>query len=111
MLAAVFDIIERRYGEPLSLREVARAVSMTPGHLTTVVRRRTGRTVQDWIAERRMAQARTLLADTDLPIAEIARRVGVPDSGYFTRRFRRSHGMAPRRWRELGTADTPAPPE
>lgn len=99
LLAAVFDIIERRYGRPLSLRDVARAVSMTPGHLTTLVRRRTGRTVQDWIIERRMAGARALLADTDLPIAEIARRVGMPDPGYFTRLFGRTHGMAPREWR------------
>ncbi|MFB8277706.1 helix-turn-helix transcriptional regulator [Nocardia colli] len=99
MLAAVFDIIEQHYDQSLSLRDVARAVSMTPGHLTTVVRRRTGRTVQDWITERRMAQARALLTDTDLPIAEIARRIGMPDPGYFARLFRRNHGMAPRQWR------------
>ncbi|MBF6172223.1 helix-turn-helix transcriptional regulator [Nocardia blacklockiae] len=100
LLAEVFDVIERRHGEPLSLRDVARAVGMTPGHLTTVVRRRTGRTVQDWIADRRMTEARQLLAETDLPIAEIARRVGVPDPGYFTRLFRRTHGEPPRRWRD-----------
>lgn len=99
MLAAVFDVIEQRFAEPLSLRDVARVVNVTPGHLTTVVRRRTGRTVQDWIIERRMAQARALLADTELPITEIARRVGIADAGYFTRLFRRSTGFAPRRWR------------
>ncbi|MFE9581176.1 helix-turn-helix transcriptional regulator [Nocardia sp. NPDC006044] len=113
MLAAVFDIIEQRYDQSLSLRDVARTVSMTPGHLTTVVRRRTGRTVQDWIIERRMAEARALLADTDLPIAEIARSVGLPDPGYFARVFRRAHGMAPRHWRGRhvpGRAEPPAPP-
>ncbi|MBB5918609.1 AraC-like DNA-binding protein [Nocardia transvalensis] len=99
LLAEVFDVIEKRHGEPLSLRDVARAVGMTPGHLTTVVRRRTGRTVQDWIADRRMTEARRLLAETDLPVAEIARRVGISDPGYFTRLFRREHGDSPRRWR------------
>src|SRR5699024_7570989 len=49
LLADVFAVIERRHGEALSLRDVAQEVSMTPGYLTTVVRRRTGRTVQDWI--------------------------------------------------------------
>lgn len=99
LLAEVFSVIDRRVGEALSLRDVAREVGMTPGHLTTVVRRRTGRTVQEWIIERRMAEARDLLAETDLPVAEVARRVGVPDAGYFSRLFSRTHGSTPRRWR------------
>ena len=68
VLADVFAVIERRHADSLSHpRDVAREVGMTPGHLTTIVRRRTGRTVQDWIIERRMAESRRLLADTDLP--------------------------------------------
>jgi len=99
LLADVFAVIERRHAEPLSLREVADEIGMTPGHLTTVVRRRTGRTVVEWISERRMAEARILLAETDLSVGEIARRVGMTDPGYFSRMFRRAHGTSPRTWR------------
>ncbi len=99
LLADVFAVIDGRHAGQLSLRDVARELAMTPGHLTTVVRRRTGRTVQEWIIERRMAEARTLLEETDLPIAEIARRVGVSDPGYFSRLFSRVHGTSPRNWR------------
>lgn len=99
LLAEVFEVIDERYTEQLSLRDVAQAVGMTPGYLTTVVRRRTGRTVQDWILRRRMDQARRLLSGTDLPIAEIARRAGFPDPGYFSRQFRRAFGVPPRAWR------------
>ena len=99
LLAEVFTVIDRRLGEPLSLRDVAHELGMTPGHLTTVVRRRTGRTVQEWIIERRMAEARSLLSDTELPVGEIARRVGMSDPGYFSRLFRRTHGTSPRQWR------------
>jgi AraC family transcriptional activator of pobA len=99
LLAEVFAVIDERHAEQRSLRDVARELAMTPGHLTTVVRRRTGRTVQEWIIERRMAEARRLLADTDVPVAEVARRVGVPDPGYFSRLFRRTHGASPRMWR------------
>jgi AraC family transcriptional activator of pobA len=99
LLANVFAVIDRRHGEPLSLKDVAGEIGMTPGHLTTVVRRRTGRTVVEWIIERRMAEARTLLEETDLPVAEIARRVGVSDPGYFSRLFSRNHGVSPRSWR------------
>lgn len=105
LLAEVFAVIDRRHGEPLSLRDVASEVGMTPGHLTTIVRRRTGRTVQEWIIERRMAEARELLVETDLPVGEVARRVGVPDPGYFSRLFGRSHGGTPRQWRASRARD------
>lgn len=99
LLAEVFDVVERRFAERLSLRDVAGSVGVTAGYLTTLVRRRTGRTVVDWISERRMAAARRLLTETDLPVGEVGRRVGLPDPGYFARVFRRSNGMTPRAWR------------
>ncbi|OIN79708.1 AraC family transcriptional regulator [Mycobacterium malmoense] len=99
LLAEVFEVIDRRHPESLSLRDVAGELGVTPGHLTTVVRRRTGRTVGEWITERRMAAARALLAETDLPVAEVARRVGVSDPGYFSRLFGRAHDASPRQWR------------
>ena len=99
LLAQVFGVLERRLAEPLSLRDVAGELGLTPGHLTTVVRRRTGRTVQEWIIERRMAEARRLLVETDLAIQEVARQVGIADPGYFSRLFRRTYGTSPRDWR------------
>jgi AraC-like DNA-binding protein len=102
LLAAVFDAIEAGYRRPISLRDVADAVGLTPGHLTTVVGRKTGRTVQQWLTERRMTEARRLLATTDLTVEAVAGRVGFQDAGYFTKRFRRSHGVAPLEWRRAG---------
>jgi AraC family transcriptional activator of pobA len=99
LLAAVFDIIEQRYRETLSLADVAAELALTTGHLTTVVRRRTGRTVQQWITQRRLQEARTLLSETDLTVAAISRRVGYPDVSYFIKRFRAEHGITPARWR------------
>ena len=100
LLADVFGFVEERYREPISLKDVARAVSLSPGHLTTVVRRKTGRTVVEWIAERRLAQARRLLVETDLSVEEIGHRVGYNDPTYFVRSFRRAHGTTPPlRWR------------
>lgn len=109
LLAGVFASIERRFRGPLSLRDVAREVALSPGHLTTTVRRRTGRTVQDWIVERRMSEARTLLLGTDLSVEEIGRAVGLPDPSYFARVFRRTHGTGPRRWRRAARDDALGP--
>ena len=98
----MFELVEARYHEPISLRDVAAAVGLTAGHLTTVIGRRTGRTVQQWITERRMREARRLLADTDLTVAEIAPRIGYREAGYFVRRFRATHGVTPGAWRRAG---------
>ncbi|PZG12193.1 AraC family transcriptional regulator [Micromonospora craterilacus] len=106
LLAAVFEAIEQRYHEPISLADVAAGLALTPGHLTTVVRRKTGRTVQQWIAQRRMQQARLLLTETELTVAAISRRVGYPDVSYFIKRFRADHGVTPTQWR---AAVPPAP--
>jgi AraC family transcriptional regulator, transcriptional activator of pobA len=106
LLAEVFDFIERHYRERISLRDVASAVSISSGHLTTVVRRKTGRPVQEWITERRLAQARRLLAETDLTVTEVGRRVGYTDPVYFVRTFRRAHNATPLQWRRAGRNET-----
>lgn len=105
LVAKTLAVIDRRHAEPLSLRDVARELAVSAGHLTSAMRRRTGRTVQDWITERRMAEARRLLEDPELPVGEVARRVGFPDQGYFARLFRKVHGVSPRAWREQEPRD------
>jgi AraC family transcriptional regulator, transcriptional activator of pobA len=99
LLAEVFGYIDQHYSEPISLRDVARAVNLSSGHLTTVVSTRTGRPVQKWITERRMAAARRLLTETDLAVEEVARTVGYGDAGYFARAFRQVHETTPLGWR------------
>ena len=102
LLAEVFAFIEERYRERISPKDVARAIGLTPGYLTTVVGRKTGRTISEWIAERRMAEARRLLVETDLAVEEVGRRVGYVGAGYFARHFRRAHGVTPLGWRRAG---------
>lgn len=99
LLANVFEFIEEHYREPISLSTVAAELALTPGHLTTVVRRRTGRSVQRWITERRMAEARRLLRETDLTVDAIAGRVGYRQTSYFIKHFRRDHATTPAAWR------------
>jgi AraC family transcriptional regulator, transcriptional activator of pobA len=101
LLAEVFSAIEQGFRDGLGLREVAGTVGLTPGYLTTVVRRRTGRTVQTWISERRMAEARQDLAGTDRSVDELAHGLGYADAPHFIRQFKRRHGATPAAWRRL----------
>jgi AraC-like DNA-binding protein len=99
LLAAVFERIEAGYRHALSLSDVAAELGLSPGHLTTMVRRKTGRTVQQWITERRLADARKLLVETDLTVTAIGETVGYNDPSYFVRSFKRAHGLTPLDWR------------
>jgi AraC-like DNA-binding protein len=100
LVSRVFEEIEATFREPVSVAEVARALGYTPGHLTTVVRERTGRPVLDWITERRMTEVRRMLRETDLPLGVVAARTGLRDATYLVRRFRNRYGVTPQRWRD-----------
>lgn len=100
LLKQVFEVIDARFAEPLSLADVAEAVHYSPAYLTTTIRRLTGRTVGDWILWRRMAEARHLLLHTGDNVAQIAERVGYADPSHFNRLFRREEGNPPGAWRE-----------
>jgi AraC-like DNA-binding protein len=99
VVARVFDEIEATFREPVSAADVARALGYTPGHLTTLVRRRTGRPLLAWITERRMTEVRRLLRETDLPLGVVASRTGLRDASYLVRRFRGRYGVTPEAWR------------
>ena len=98
-LAPVFQFIDAHYQQPIHLRDVAHAVGYSPAYLTNLSQSHTGRTVRKWITERRMAQARQMLKATAQSVKQIAEEIGYTDAGYFTRQFRKLHGMTPTAWR------------
>ena len=99
LVTRVFDEIETTFRAPVSATDVARALGYTPGYLTTVIRERTGRTLLEWITERRMTEVRRMLRDTDLPLGVVAARTGLRDATYLVRRFKDRYGTTPDRWR------------
>lgn len=103
-LACVFQFIEAHYRQPISLNDVAQAVGYSPAYLTNLVQNQTGRTVKQWMIERRMAQARELLRTTQSSVRAVAEASGYGDAGYFTRQFRQFHGVSPQIWRQQSVA-------
>jgi AraC-like DNA-binding protein len=93
------ELIQKRYWEPWSLTTVARELSISPRHLTTVVSAHTGRGLMQLLAETRVEQARLLLMNTGLSVQVVARRVGLPDMQRFGRAFRRCTGVSPSAYR------------
>lgn len=99
LVAESLRFIERHCLGPLSLGELAAAMRKSPAHLTTVLRRATGKSAVQWIIAGRLAEARRLLTSSAEPVERIAERVGYADATHFIRLFRREHGVTPAAWR------------
>jgi AraC-like DNA-binding protein len=107
LLQATFDQVEQGFQTAISLDAVAASVGVSPSHLARVVKRTTGRTVNQWIAERRMVEARRRLLLTDEKVEAVARHTGFRDTSYFRRQFRSMHGEAPAAWRRAHRESAP----
>jgi AraC-like DNA-binding protein len=80
------------------------ALAREAGCSLTVLRRRfkaaTGATMHSYVVQSRIAAARALLAETDLPIKAIADRLGYNNVYFFSRQFRAQAGVAPGQFRK-----------
>jgi AraC family transcriptional regulator len=56
-------------------------------------------TPHQFIVQRRVEQAKVLLAQSNLPIVDVAVRVGFMDQSHFTTTFRKLTSMTPRMYR------------
>lgn len=100
LLRQVFAHIDERFREPeLDLSHIARAVHFSPAYLTTLVKETTGQSLHQWIIDRRISAARRIVAETDEPLATVARELGFCDASYFCRSFARVIGVTPGEWR------------
>ena len=99
-LRSIRDMIEDRLGEPLRLRELAGAANMSAFHFLRAFKRLTGLAPHQYITSRRMLRAQLLLSTSDLPVAEVAFRVGFSNTSHFTAQFRKHSGATPANWRD-----------
>ncbi|MBT3291017.1 MAG: helix-turn-helix domain-containing protein [Victivallales bacterium] len=97
----VLDWLEGSFRERVVLPDVAKAVGASVSTVVQGLRRETKKTFQQHLRGLRLREARTLLADTDTPIALIATQCGFCDQSHLTRSFRRELGVTPRRYRLL----------
>jgi AraC-like DNA-binding protein len=92
--------IEEHSGEELSLRKVAKAVSISANHLSEKFKQITGVNFVDYIARTRFEKACDLLRNSNLRISEIAFAVGFQSLSQFNRVFKTLSGKSPTTYRE-----------
>lgn len=83
----------------LSLRALSQQLNVSPGYLSLLFRRETGKTLTDYVARRRIDRAAYLLASTDLQVQAVGAHCGIPDPNYFCKTFKRYMGKTPRDYR------------
>ncbi|MEM9564510.1 MAG: helix-turn-helix transcriptional regulator [Actinomycetota bacterium] len=89
-IAAIASFDRRR-----TVGEHASALGVSPGHLATVVRARTGRAPKDLIAQRLVLEAKRRLAHGNDSAAAIGRQLGFVDASQFGRWFQRHTAETP----------------
>ena len=80
---------------------LAQQCGLGPRRFTTLFRLTTGRSVHEWVEERRMDSARRLLATTSHPLKRIAFDLGFASHAVFCMAFRRHSGMTPSTYRAM----------
>jgi AraC family transcriptional activator FtrA len=89
----------KQLGRPLSVEDLAARLNVSPRTLARRFADQVGQSPGAWLLSRRVAEARTLLEQTDLPVDAIAMRVGLSSAVNLRRRFRNQLGTTPGAYR------------
>lgn len=98
-LRRVRDFIEANLDRDLELAEIARAAELSPYHFARSFKQSTGLTPIQFLMQCRIERAKQLLADSALPLAEIALSVGFKNQSHFSTLFRKFTEITPKAWR------------
>lgn len=102
LAARYTELLEHEFRSGKGVAEYARALGVTPTHLTRVCNQTCGRSASDLLHDRVIFEARLMLSETRLPIAGIAQALGFNSAAYFTRAFQHRTGKTPSAFRRAG---------
>ena len=91
--------LEHHYMQDVSLDQAAEAMGMSSFYFSRFFRTSYNQTFLEYLTAYRIDRAVELLQQTDIPVREIAVRVGYTDANYFTKVFKRHLGVTPTEYR------------
>lgn len=92
--------IDENAGRRFQVREIAAAVRLSPGYFSSAFKESFGRSAKAYIIEHRLRQAKRLMIETSMTLAQIAKACGFADQAHFSRTFNTWVGDTPSRWRQ-----------
>lgn len=81
------------------IADISQAIGLSRSHFIRAFRDSVGEPPHRWLTLRKIEEARKLLAESDLPLTDIALTCGFSDQSHFTRVFSRISGLPPGIWR------------
>ena len=96
---AIPRLLERNFRTGMGVADFAAALGVTPTHLTRCCNTACGRPAIGLLQDRRIFEARKLLAETRIPVGRIAEQLGFNSPAYFTRAFQHLTGKSPSAFR------------
>ena len=102
----LYDEVEQRLYDPaLSLNGLAAAFGLSEKYVLQLFKKKYGETFLQYLQHRRIENARTLLSQTNLTVAEVARRCGYTSDQSFRRNFIQSTSLTPCQYRSKNAAE------
>ena len=77
------------------VQDYAAAQNLHPNYLSNVIKAKTGKPIGTWIAEKTMAEAKSMLQNPALSIKEIAWQLGFSEATHFSNYFKKHAGTSP----------------
>ena len=105
-LKTVFDLIESRYSQKLTLDDLASAVHLDRKYFCRFFKKALGKTPISYINDFRIRHATTLLCTTELPVTEVCLESGFNNLGHFMKEFKKATQFTPLQFRRQSMAET-----
>lgn len=86
-------------GSAISISEIASLCRLSLCYFMRAFRNTVGIAPYAWFVQQRIVRAKRLLADTALPLVQVALECGFSDQAHFTKAFAKASGITPAKWR------------
>ncbi len=96
---SVLKYIDENLTERITISEIGKAVHLSNDYISHCFKRELGRSVMDYVNERRMLLARNMISGGEMSLTDIAEALGYESYSYFSRVFKRYFGVSPIRYR------------
>jgi AraC-like DNA-binding protein len=99
VLQRVHQYIDAHLNERISVQALADVAGLSIFHFARAFKQSEGLTPHGYLMLHRVEYAQKLLANSDVPLSEVALAAGFFDQSHFARRFREYVGVPPSRYR------------
>ena len=97
---AIEAFINGHLSRRFTLTDVSKSVALSTKQITRIIKKKYGMTFSALVADKRLAAAKMLLKNTNMPVREIAERTFPGSESYFYTLFKKKLGLSPLHYRK-----------